>query len=51
MDKKNITKAEVIDRYPMAAIDAVDHEHVTAEEVKSATHSLNDNPRDNKIDE
>lgn len=51
MDKKNTTKAEEIDRYPMASVDAVDDEKTTPREVRNATRELNDNPRDNNLDE
>ena len=55
MGKKHTTPADKYtkkdDKYYGVNIDIADHDKVSAAAVKQATHALNDNPRDNTLDE
>ncbi len=43
--------AEAADRYPGVAVDHDDHNDVDPKLVKERTRTLNNNPRNNKLDE
>ncbi|MDO5395221.1 MAG: hypothetical protein Q4F07_04575 [Bacteroidales bacterium] len=47
-DKINIKET---DEYPGAEINVADNEKISPKLVKERTKSLNDNPRDNKLDQ
>lgn len=52
MDKKIAKqRTDAEKKYPGAAIDNADNEKVSAERVKNDVKCLNNNPRNNKLDE